>query len=98
MSDEGESLNVQESINTVARHIAFRIFDPERAMWEDYPEIGEDDWERVVAAMEALTPIPPDTHEYWSSYDYLAGRVPRGRGGTGCVDASGCRVHRRISR
>lgn len=75
MSGEGESENVQKSIDVVARQIAFRIFDPERALWEDYPEIGEDDWERVVAAVEALTPIPPDMHEYRSSYEYLAGRA-----------------------
>lgn len=75
MSADDESPVVQECIDIVARFVAWQIFDPERASWEDYPEIGEYDWERVLRAVEVYTTIPPLRDTVASARKYLAKRA-----------------------
>lgn len=70
--NEEESPVVQECIDIVARRIAWAIFDYEKALWEDYPDIGEDDWDRVVEAVEKFAPEPPNTIECDDAYRFLA--------------------------
>lgn len=44
--------------------------------WEDYPDLGENDWEqvrnRVRDLVDLLAPSPP---EYEAAYEYLAERA-----------------------
>lgn len=75
--NEDESPVVQDCIDIVAKQIAWKLFDPERALWEDYPEIGEFDWYRIVSAVEKLSPIPPDLTEYLDAHNFLAWRAER---------------------
>lgn len=47
-----------EAIDVVAKSFIESCLDPEfRAIgWEDYPEIGEHDWDRVIDRLADLTP------------------------------------------
>ena len=42
--------------------------------WEDFPEIGEHDWEAVCDLMERLTPRP-DHQEFADAYHLLEARA-----------------------
>lgn len=44
--------------------------------WENYPEIGEEDWVRVVARVDELTALmAPEQAEFEAAYTYLTGRA-----------------------
>lgn len=44
--------------------------------WENYPEIGENDWARVVERVDEITAlIAPDQPEFEAAYDYLMDRA-----------------------
>lgn len=68
-----------EAIEVVARHMASRLlFDSERLSeeWENYPDIGEDDWTEVVRAALGLFPFPP-WNDYTAAYRLLSDRADR---------------------
>jgi len=75
MSDETESPQVQEAIDVMAQYAIWRQFDVENILWEDYPELGEYDFTRMVEAAERLQPKCPDLHERRDSYEYLSNRA-----------------------
>lgn len=80
MSDrEAEALDgLEKSIDIVARHILGRLVDSDDLgeMWELYPEIGSDDWERVVEVVQELVPeIHPTDSTYEAAYNFLAERA-----------------------
>lgn len=44
--------------------------------WENYPEIGEEDWARVVERIDELTGLmAPDQAQFEAAYDYLTERA-----------------------
>jgi hypothetical protein len=65
----------EEAIDTVARHVvgnAVETFVEDG--WDLYPEIGEQDWERVVAKTREL--VPEHTVErYREAYKILEDRA-----------------------
>lgn len=75
MDDEENLPGLRSAIDVVARMIAWRISDPERADWEDYPDIGEHDWERVIARVHDLVGAPSDITEFKDSLEYLRRRA-----------------------
>lgn len=64
------------AIDAIARHLACCSIDDalEDGKWENYPEIGESDWEavekRAKAISDRLLPLPD---EQIAAYDYLKG-------------------------
>lgn len=77
MADEENLPGLRSAIDVVARMIAWRISDPERALWEEYPDIGEHDWERIMKVVENLIGEPPDLAEFKDSIEYLSQRADR---------------------
>lgn len=61
-----------ESIDLMARYILWRLVDIERVKWEDYPELGEYDFERILERVEDLSPECPDLHDRQEAYEYLS--------------------------
>lgn len=68
MSDE-----VQRAIEVVAA-FALANYATEIADWEDFPEVGEHDWERVVEEMRRLAPFP-ERGSFERAYKILEERV-----------------------
>jgi hypothetical protein len=68
-----------EAIDTVARHYISHIIrtamDAEYSGWEDYPEIGQHDWTRVVERAEAYVPAESTKDSYDEAYELLADRA-----------------------
>lgn len=64
-----------QSIGVVARSIVHSLLteadSDDIALWEDYPEIGENDWDEVIAAARSLAPAPPSDEEYRAAYAAL---------------------------
>jgi len=60
---------------TVIRHIVATVVSNHTGeMWEDYPEIGEDDWIEISERLLNIHPFP--THqEFQAAYTHLAGRA-----------------------
>lgn len=60
------------AVDVIARHclsVLALSAKPDDA-WEDYPDIGEHDWARVILRMASLAPIP-EIEEYRQAYDHL---------------------------
>ncbi len=69
-----------EAVDAMAKHVIRNVVhDSMEAgeLWADYPEMGEDDWIRVVERAGELTdllyPDSPDTVA--AAYDYLTERA-----------------------
>lgn len=66
-----------EAIDVIAKQAiksASANFQP--VEWENYPEIGEQDWVRVVERVgEIAALIAPDQSEFEAAYDYLKERA-----------------------
>lgn len=45
-----------EAVEVIARHILAQA--AAEADWEDYPEIGQHDWDAIVRKVDQLAPIP----------------------------------------
>lgn len=66
-------MNAGEAIAIVAHHaIRAAVEDRIGEMWEDYPEIGDDDWGAVVEAALTIVATPAD---YEEAYKILADRA-----------------------
>lgn len=66
---------VQAAINVIARDALHRATeDAPIAEWDDYPEIGEGDWDDVIAEISRITPAP-DKAEFDAAYALLAMRA-----------------------
>lgn len=61
----------EQSIDLMARYLIWQQVDVEKIRWEDFPEIGEFDWERIADRFEELAPECPDMHERQDAYEYL---------------------------
>jgi len=66
---------VRAAINVIARQVLWAAADDEPlGWWENYPEIGEDDWSAVMNEISDLTPPPaPDVVE--AAYELLKMRA-----------------------
>lgn len=53
---------------------AMRRFEEDS--WENYPDIGEEDWDAIIAMALNMTD-PPTSGEYESAYDFLEARAQK---------------------
>lgn len=64
-----------QPIGVIARSVVHSLLTAadsnDIALWEDYPEIGENDWDEVIAAARALAPAAPSEDEYRTAYAVL---------------------------
>lgn len=63
---------------TVARQVAVAVLTNGRAeeMWEDFPDIGEHDWEQVLVALDVLVQdLRLATADSEAAYDLLTQRA-----------------------
>lgn len=67
---------VAEAVDIMARSIlALLVKSPDLTLgWEDFPEIGEHDWDAIEARMLQLAPEPKN-EVYQAAFDFLAGRA-----------------------
>lgn len=63
-------MTLNQAVDLVARK-ALHDGEPE---WESYPDIGENDWERVMARVEALKAETP-WEQFSAAYDFLTARA-----------------------
>ena len=78
--DELEAIREAQPIQLVARYIVYAwLTDSDREpAWEDYPEVGERDWERVVEEVKALgRSVDPGLDEFKKAYQQLADRAEK---------------------
>jgi hypothetical protein len=69
-------MNLDRATEIVARHVLARAAQTANE-WENYPEIGEVDWDFVVTKVEALAPFPP-LDDYRAAYEFLTARAEGG--------------------
>lgn len=69
-------MTVEEAIEVVAREVVFRALVLEEAYeWEDFPEIGQHDWDRVVIEIGQLAREVQDGGRFDEAYKLLAERA-----------------------
>lgn len=65
---------VEEAINVIARVILGKaVADARDDGWQDYPELGEYDWDRVVERAKEIA-ADPSFDEFEAAYDFLTNR------------------------
>jgi hypothetical protein len=63
----------EQAIRTVAAQAAaFAV--RHQIDWDEYPDIGEHDWARVLTELDRSTPYPP-TEDYAAAYAHLMARA-----------------------
>lgn len=67
-------MTTDEAIDIVARHV-LACMAAEGVDWEDYPEIGEYDWERVADRIDVIAPFP-DAEQSERAYAHLTEPAP----------------------
>lgn len=64
------------AIRDVARHAIAAAVRANPPQWEDYPDLGKDDWAEVEQEIERrLQQIQPQHERYGSAYRHLAARA-----------------------
>lgn len=66
------------ALDIVAERVAAHLADPELLgdLWGDeYPEIGEHDWDRICERVRGLIPAGPSADAYAAAYEYLESRA-----------------------
>lgn len=77
-------MTLDEAIDTVAREVLVRLWERESDIGgpfhEDFPEVGETDFERVTKrAAVLLTTMQPQKAEYDQAYGVLSARAGEDR-------------------
>ncbi len=73
-------MTLDEAITIVAEMLLSGVADDAQHEWENYPDIGENDWDAVITKAADLAPLP-DADEYRQAYDLLSARATQlGRG------------------
>lgn len=67
---------VEDAIEIVAKRILGQYADDVHDEWENYPEIGADDWEAVVSRVQHMVGSY-DHRTYLAAYDLLAARAEK---------------------
>lgn len=68
--------SVDEAITIVADEVLAALAEGAAEQWENYPEIGEDDWNRIVKLIERKAPHPGNAR-YFKAYELLELRAER---------------------
>lgn len=74
--DEPPKVKPQRAIEIVAQQIISAACDDSAigVEWENYPEIGEDDWHAILVQIELVT-TPPASTDYHAAYELLESRA-----------------------
>jgi hypothetical protein len=68
-----EEMSVEEAIDVVVQHARAAALEDALA-WEDYPEIGEFDWDEIIG--RASSPYP-EHEKFLEAYKLLAARATK---------------------
>jgi hypothetical protein len=68
-------MRLKKAIRIVARHAVSNAAAVD-VDWQDYPELGERDWQAVAAEINRLTPTP-DLDRFGKAYELLSARADR---------------------
>lgn len=78
MSTTPNPMTIDDACRYVARHVVYDLIDRYLDIgdgWEDYPEIGEHDWNRVGAHVAGMCLRVMDDAKYAEAYALLAARA-----------------------
>ena len=67
-----DPLDLDQALITVAKHAAATAV--RTLEWDDYPDVGEYDWNAVRGLLEDLHPFPP-AELFEAAHDYLEART-----------------------
>lgn len=73
-----DRLAVAVAVDIVAHRVLDHLVDADVVgdLWGDeYPEIGEHDWDRVCKRVRALIPSGPAAEEFAAAYEHLESRA-----------------------
>lgn len=75
MSRETDPMMIHEYRKVVAQSIAAEIYEKaaDSLRWENYPEIGEYDWDAIVDMVDDKGPAFPTGYEYAKAWHGLTG-------------------------
>lgn len=66
----------QWAVEVVARMAIFNVLG--EVEWQDYPEIGEHDWQEVLDRVEVIgCALKPPTDDYTEAYAFLEARAEK---------------------
>jgi hypothetical protein len=69
----------KEALDLVARHVADKALDagsPVEPLWENYPELSEEQWFEVERRLDKMRDdIGCADEEYHAAYEFLGGRA-----------------------
>ena len=66
-------MNDEEALDIIALNIASQAL-AEAGAWEDYPEIGQFDWDKICDRVSALA-YPPSHSDFQMAYNLTASRA-----------------------
>jgi hypothetical protein len=77
-----EPMRVDDALDIIAKRCIANLIEHDKGgngstQWEDWPEIGEDDWFRVLQRMDELVPDDPSRDKVKQAYATLAARAVR---------------------
>lgn len=74
-----EEFMVAAAVRQIARWAIANVITVVPPEWEDYPEIGEHDWERVEAEIDrVVTMLAGQEEKFKAAYEFLSGRADGG--------------------
>jgi hypothetical protein len=65
---------IDEAIDTVARQILWALAEDVAERWDEWPELGQYDWEAVTQRVQVLAPHPGHDR-YLAAYALLESRT-----------------------
>jgi hypothetical protein len=69
---------IQSAIAIVAEMAVARLILEADSQWENYPEIGEDDWREVEHQMLLRSASAPSDADFNRAYEFLTARADPG--------------------
>lgn len=67
-------MTVTEAIAIVAQHVLANTASANDDQWENYAEVGEEDWEAIMQHVTELT-VYPDTEQFNAAMALLGSRA-----------------------
>jgi hypothetical protein len=64
-----------DAIKIVARQVLADVAEYAAEQWEEYPEIGEHDWDAVVTEVVRLAPVDATSTDFVEAYSLLESRA-----------------------
>lgn len=68
--------NLDKALTVIAQQVLAHLSEAAKYEWENYPEVGEFDWDAVLDKVADLASFP-DADDYRTAYNLLATRAER---------------------